>query len=123
MSGIAWRKWTCNGCGYSHIGTDTYYKMKKAWDTTHTLDFCKARKIEMFPGTMDSLAKLSIMSQVRAKIKTTKERKTKMDKMCVYCESVFTSETIVCSNCNEYDGMMPLDKGIDYLNLDPNDFF
>jgi hypothetical protein len=62
MSGIAWRKWTCNGCGYSQIGTDTYYKMKKGWDTTHTLAFCKARKIEMFPGTMDSLAKLSIMS-------------------------------------------------------------
>jgi hypothetical protein len=46
-----------------------------------------------------------------------------MDKMCVYCESVFTNDTIVCHNCNEYDGMMPLDKGIDYLNLDPNDFY
>ena len=45
-----------------------------------------------------------------------------MDKMCVYCESVFTSDTIVCHNCNEYDGMMPLEQAIDYLNLDPNDF-
>jgi hypothetical protein len=46
-----------------------------------------------------------------------------MDKMCVYCESVFTSDTIVCHNCNEYDGMMPLDNAIDYLSLDPNDFY
>lgn len=46
----------------------------------------------------------------------------KMDKMCVYCESVFTSDTIVCHNCNEYDGMMPLENAIEYLNLDPNDF-
>jgi hypothetical protein len=45
-----------------------------------------------------------------------------MDKMCVYCESVFTSDTIVCHNCNEYDGMMPLETAIDYLNLEPNDF-
>lgn len=44
------------------------------------------------------------------------------DVMCVYCEGVFTSDTVVCQNCNEYDGMMPLDKAIDYLNLDPNDF-
>lgn len=44
------------------------------------------------------------------------------DKMCVYCESVFTSDTVVCPSCNEYDGMMDLDKAIDYLNLDPNDY-
>ena len=56
------RIWTCKGCGYEDKQVGTYYKMKKAWDTTHTLAFCKARKIEMFPGTMDSLAKLSIMS-------------------------------------------------------------
>ena len=43
--------------------------------------------------------------------------------MCVYCEAVFTSDTIVCHNCNEYDGMMALDQAIDYLNLDPNDFY
>jgi hypothetical protein len=46
-----------------------------------------------------------------------------VDKMCVYCESVFTSDTVVCHNCNEYDGLMPLEKAIDYLNLDPNDFY
>jgi hypothetical protein len=45
-----------------------------------------------------------------------------MDKMCVYCEGVFTSDTVVCPNCNEYDGLMPLDNAIEYLNLDPNDF-
>ena len=45
-----------------------------------------------------------------------------MDKMCVYCESVFTSETIVCPNCNEYDGLMPVSQAVDYLDLDRNDF-
>lgn len=44
------------------------------------------------------------------------------DKMCVYCESVFSPDTVVCSNCNEYDGMMLLPKAVEYLNLDPNDF-
>jgi hypothetical protein len=46
-----------------------------------------------------------------------------MDKMCVYCESVYSPDTIVCHYCNEYDGLMDLDKAIDYLNLDPNDFY
>jgi hypothetical protein len=46
-----------------------------------------------------------------------------MDKMCVYCESVFTSDTVICHNCNEYDGLMDLDRAIEYLNLDPNDFY
>jgi hypothetical protein len=45
-----------------------------------------------------------------------------MDKMCVYCEGVFTDDTIVCPNCSEYDGMMPLENAIEYLNLDPNDY-
>lgn len=45
-----------------------------------------------------------------------------MDKMCVYCEGVFTSDTVVCPNCNELDGLLPLETAIDYLNLDPNDF-
>jgi hypothetical protein len=45
-----------------------------------------------------------------------------MDKMCVYCQSVYSPDTIVCHWCNEYDGLMELDKAIDYLNLDPNDF-
>jgi hypothetical protein len=45
------------------------------------------------------------------------------DVICVYCEGVYTSDTVVCFECNEYDGLMPLEKGIEYLNLDPNDFF
>jgi hypothetical protein len=49
-------------------------------------------------------------------------KEIKMDKMCVYCESVFTSDTIVCHNCNEYDGMMPLVSAVEYLDLDPNDY-
>jgi RNA polymerase subunit RPABC4/transcription elongation factor Spt4 len=46
-----------------------------------------------------------------------------MDKMCVYCEGVFTSDTVVCPNCNELDGMMPLAEAIVYLGLDVEDFF
>jgi hypothetical protein len=42
--------------------------------------------------------------------------------MCVYCEGVFTADTIVCPNCDEYKGLVPLSQGIEYLNLDPNDF-
>jgi hypothetical protein len=42
--------------------------------------------------------------------------------MCVYCESVFPSDTIVCPNCDELDGMLPLTNAIKYLGLDPNDF-
>jgi hypothetical protein len=45
-----------------------------------------------------------------------------MDKMCVYCEGVFTGDTIVCPNCNELDGLLPLEKAIDYLSLDPSDY-
>jgi hypothetical protein len=44
------------------------------------------------------------------------------DKMCVYCEGVFTDDTFVCPSCNEYDGMMPLEQAIPYLDLDPNDY-
>lgn len=40
------------------------------------------------------------------------------DKICVYCEGIFTIDTIVCSNCNEYDGLMPLVKGLEYIGLD-----
>ena len=45
-----------------------------------------------------------------------------MDKMCVYCEGVYTSDTIVCTSCNEYDGMMPIEQAIPYLGLDPQDY-
>jgi hypothetical protein len=45
-----------------------------------------------------------------------------MDKMCVYCQSVYSPDTIVCNWCKEYDGMMDLDRAIEYLDLDPNEF-
>jgi hypothetical protein len=58
---VAQRKWTCNGCGYTDSQIGSYYKMKKSWDTIHTLEFCKGRKNEMFAGTLDALAKLTIV--------------------------------------------------------------
>jgi hypothetical protein len=45
-----------------------------------------------------------------------------MDKMCVYCESVYSPDTIMCHWCDEYKGLMPLEDAIEYLNLDPNDY-
>jgi len=59
--GVAGRRWTCESCGYSDYQVGTHYKMQKSWNTIHTLEFCKGRKVEMFAGTLDSLAKLSII--------------------------------------------------------------
>jgi hypothetical protein len=58
---VAGRTWECKGCGYKDSQVGTYYKMKKSWDTVHTLEFCRGRKVEIFPGTLDALAKLSII--------------------------------------------------------------
>ena len=44
------------------------------------------------------------------------------DVMCVYCQGVFTSDTVVCPECDELDGMMPLQTAIRNLNLDPADY-
>lgn len=44
------------------------------------------------------------------------------DVMCVYCNGVYVDSTAVCPECNEYDGMMPLQRAISYLDLDPNDY-
>jgi hypothetical protein len=44
------------------------------------------------------------------------------DVMCVYCQGVFADGTVICSECDEYDGMMPLQQAIRYLDLDPNDY-
>jgi hypothetical protein len=44
------------------------------------------------------------------------------DVMCVYCQGVFVDGTAVCPECDEYDGLMPLKKAIDYLGLDINDY-
>lgn len=43
------------------------------------------------------------------------------DVMCVYCEGVFVN-VAVCPECNEYDGLMPLTRAVEYLNLDINDY-
>lgn len=44
------------------------------------------------------------------------------DVMCVYCLGVFAESTAVCPECDEYDGIMPLQKAVRYLNLDLNDY-
>jgi hypothetical protein len=54
------RKTTCSGCGYVQSTVTSYYHDRKMWNATHTLAFCKARKNEIFPGTLDALAKLGI---------------------------------------------------------------
>jgi hypothetical protein len=62
----AGRTWTCQGCEYKVSQVGTYYKMKKAWDSVHTLEFCKIRKAEnafakMFDNVEDALASLTII--------------------------------------------------------------
>jgi hypothetical protein len=62
----AGRTWTCKGCEYKVSQVGTYYKMKKAWDSVHTLQFCKDKKaqnafIKMFDNAEDALASLSII--------------------------------------------------------------
>jgi hypothetical protein len=64
----ALRTWTCKGCEYSDKQVGTYYKMKKSWDTIHTLQFCKDRKAEnaftaMFADSLDGLDSLSIIKK------------------------------------------------------------
>jgi|LakMenEpi03Aug12_release.lakeMendotaPanAssembly.Ray.scaffolds.fasta_scaffold1177914_2 hypothetical protein len=63
---VGMRTWTCKGCEYSNTQVGTYYKMKKSWDTIHTLQFCKDRKsqnafIKMFDNVEDALASLTII--------------------------------------------------------------
>lgn len=63
---VAGRTWECQGCGYKVSQVGTYYKMKKSWDTVHTLEFCKNKKAEnaflaMFENVEDGLASLSIL--------------------------------------------------------------
>lgn len=45
-----------------------------------------------------------------------------MSKMCVFCENVYSAGVMVCQECNEYKGLMPLGSAITYLELDPNDW-
>lgn len=30
------------------------------------------------------------------------------DVVCVYCEGIFVADTVVCPNCDEYNGLVPL---------------
>lgn len=62
------------------------------------------------------------MSVVSATIKTNRKEKMYNDLMCVYCEGVFTDNVSVCPECDEYDGLMPLQKAVRYLNLDINNY-
>ena len=42
-----------------------------------------------------------------------------MDNICVFCMGIFTSDTIVCPRCDEYKGIMPLNKEtLNYLGED-----
>jgi RNA polymerase subunit RPABC4/transcription elongation factor Spt4 len=45
-----------------------------------------------------------------------------MDKMCVYCEGIFSPDTYVCSTCDEYKGLMLLVDAVEYLGLDYSEF-
>ena len=42
-----------------------------------------------------------------------------MKLMCVFCETVFENGTFVCTECNDYKGLMTLGSAITYLELDP----
>lgn len=42
-------------------------------------------------------------------------------KICVFCGNVW-DDVMVCPECNEYKGLMPLAEGIKYDGLDPEDY-
>jgi hypothetical protein len=29
--------------------------------------------------------------------------------VCVFCENLYSSEAVICSECNDYKGMLPLE--------------
>jgi hypothetical protein len=63
---VAGRTWTCQGCGYEVSQVGTYYKIKKAWDSVHTLQFCKDKKtqkafVAQFDNLLDRLENLTII--------------------------------------------------------------
>jgi hypothetical protein len=46
-----------------------------------------------------------------------------MKTICVFCMTVWGSETYVCSRCKEYKGIMPLNLDtLSYLDEDPDDW-
>jgi hypothetical protein len=58
------------------------------------------------------------MSVVSANLFIDKKGKL-MKVMCVFCEGVFDGDTMVCPECKDYKGLMPLGSAITYLELDP----
>jgi hypothetical protein len=62
-----YRKTRCTNCEYEQETFVSYYLDRKQWDKNHNLKKCgEIRKSknafsEMFPGTLDALASLSII--------------------------------------------------------------
>ena len=62
-----YRKVVCTNCNYTQIDSVSYYLHAKAWKANHDLDKCLAIRNSkkafdsMFPQTLDSLSKLSII--------------------------------------------------------------
>jgi hypothetical protein len=62
-----YRKVRCSVCEYTQVDSVSYYLHAKAWKANHDLEKCLAiRKSKnafdsMFAGTLDSLAKLTVI--------------------------------------------------------------
>ena len=62
-----YRKTTCTNCNYSQEDFVSYYLHAKAWNKGHDLVKCgeirKTKNVfaELFPDTLESLAKLSVI--------------------------------------------------------------
>jgi hypothetical protein len=67
MTTTMYRNVRCSVCEYTQIDSVSYYLHAKAWKANHDLDKCLAiRKSKnafdsMFAGTLDSLAKLTVI--------------------------------------------------------------
>lgn len=61
------------------------------------------------------------MSVATANLEITKKGKL-MKKMCVFCETVYSADVMVCQECRDYKGLMPLGSAITYLELDPTEW-
>jgi hypothetical protein len=63
-----YRKTTCTNCNFSQEDFVSYYLHAKSWNKGHDLVKCgelrkqKNLESELFPGTLDALAKLSIIA-------------------------------------------------------------
>ena len=67
MTTTMYRKTKCSNCEYEQETFLSYYLDSKMWKANHNLEKCgEIRKSknafsEMFPGTLDALAKLSVI--------------------------------------------------------------